>query len=301
MANWYAQLVGQNFNAYHQWNSAANGSGDWLDTAVTDYSNDTFFSNGKIFTISTNLTCAKLVCDNNFFRFSGTGLVIHADIENNTQYSSIDIQPNSDVTIFGDLIANGTENGAICMYQDNTTLNMYGDIIATGDYSIGVQLTGMTTFANIYNGTLLAEGEYASCVFSAQYNDIANLYINNCTLIGGTGFDANAIRLEDGSCIIENSTLIAGSGSFCEAVKSMAFPAILNGCNMISSEWSMPVTGSMIYTPNPDNYWEIWGNPNPSILALIPDAANLRKGVVCGNVTGTLAPASPFRRLNRFV
>ena len=301
MANWYAQLVAQNFNSFHQWNFLANGTGVWLDTAVTDYSGDIFYSNGKIVLISTNLTCSKLVCDWNFFRFIGTGLVIQADIENNTQYSSFDIQPNSDVTIYGDLIANGTESGAISMYQDNATLNLYGDIIVTGEYAIGVQLSGLTAFANIYNGTLIAQGDFAACVYSPQYNDIASVYVNNCTLIGGTTYNVNAIRLDDSCCIIENSTLIAGAGFFCEAIQCLSFPIVLNACNLIGSEFSMPVAGNITYAPEPHNYYEMWNGAGMSTLVLMPDSANIRKGVVSGHTTGTLSPASPFRRLNRFV
>jgi len=299
VANWYAQLTSQNFNAPQQWNSLPNGTGVWLDTVVTDFSNDTFYSNGKIVVITNNLTCAKLKQDSNFFRFEGTGLVLNADIEVDTMLSSIDIQPNSNITLIGNLIATGTENGAICMYQDNSSLNIYGDIICTGDNSIGVMLTSGDVVVNVFNGVLTAGGEYSVCLVSSMYG--ASISISNCTLMGGTSYNSNAIRLEDGTCSIEYSTLIAGEGFFCEAVQSLAFPVVLNACNLVGSEFSMPVTGSMICTPEPHNYYEIWGNPNPSILALIPDAANLRKAVVCGNVVGTLAAASPFRRLNRLV
>jgi len=299
MATWYAQLASQNFNAPQQWNSIANGTGDWLDTAVTDYSNDTFYSNGKIVVITNNLTCAQLKQDSNFFRFAGTGLIVNADIEVDTTYSSIDIQPDSDLTIYGDLFANGTENAAICMYQNNTSLNIYGDIICTGDNSIGVMLTSGDVVANVFNGTLIAGGEYSACLLSSIFG--AAISVSNCTLMGGAGYGSNAIRLEDGTCSIENSTLIAGEGFFCEAVNSLAYPAVINASNMISSEYSMPVAGSMIYTPQAQNYYEIWGAITPATMAVIPDIANIKKGVVCGSIVGTLAPASPFRRLNRLV
>jgi len=300
MATWYAQLNSQDFHYYHQWNSAANGSGTWLDTSVTDYSQDTFCTNGKIVIISTNITCEKLYCHvNGFFRFSGTGLVIHADIENDSQLNSIDIQPNSDVTIYGDLIANGTENGAIVMYQSNSALTLYGNITVSGFYSIAIRIDSSTAIVNIYDGILSVDGDYSECIINELYNDTPTLYVNNSILTGGSGVWSSAIHYEDGRFVVNNSTLIAGDGLSCEAVRSMSFPVILNECNLVSSGTSMPIAGSMIYTPRADNYFEIWDDTTPTILALTPDADNLMKGTVCGQTVGTLAPASPFRRSKR--
>lgn len=300
MANWYAQLASsQNFNAPQQWNSLANGLGDWLDTATADFSGDTFFSNGKVVTITNSLTCAKLKQDSSFFRFSGNGIVITADIDVITTLSSIDIQPNSDVTLYGDLIATATANGAISMYQDNTALYIYGDIICTGSETIGVALYGQNSFINVFNGTISAGGDYSAALYSSTWD--GSISVSNCTLVGGTGYGSNAIRLDDGNCSIEYSTLIAGDGTACEAVNSAAYPAVIDASNLISSEFAMPVAGSFVYTPEPQNYFEIWGTAVPSILVLLPDSANIKKGVVCGNTVGTLAAASPFRRLNRFV
>lgn len=165
MATWYAQASTASFfsvsggTTSNQWNSAANGSGSWLDLS-TNFSADTFSANGKTtIGLDANVTAATLTSAGG----AGTWLI-------NT----------TGVTITANLAA-GTADGSFVM-SSAVTVNIVGNItggVSSSDYCISItaggtlNVTGNVTGGSHASGYAIYNGS-AACTINITGNVTAS-------------------------------------------------------------------------------------------------------------------------------
>ncbi|OHB50510.1 MAG: hypothetical protein A2Y10_18095 [Planctomycetes bacterium GWF2_41_51] len=309
MTTWYAQAIGAHLSETDRWNSIPSGTGEFLDIDAGGLGiNDIICANGKTsLIIDRDVTCARISNG-----FEGTGIVngnffvqedhtLNCDIKTGSatclilSSSEIPFTVTINGTIYGatsgssvyavhqgiraSVVINGNIIGTTSMpsFSSHSVYinNPIGTAIITGNIigGSGSSCTGVYVYATgattIYGN--ITGGQMSAGVWIAATGPCT---IRNGTISGGTMATAYGINLNTGAaCYCQNTNFITTAAPF-------AHGAVLNtdGCNS-------------------SNFVGI-GN---SVFGFRLAPTEVLKGVNHAGLVGTLAAASPFRRLNRLV
>jgi len=309
MTIWYAQTIGAHLSETDKWNSVPTGTGSFLNIDAGGLGiDDIICANGKTsLIIDRNVTCARIsnaiegtgTINGNFFIQQDRTLNcdIKAGSANCLILSSADIPFTVTIngTVYGpasgsnvytvhqntraSLVINGNINGPTSMssFSSHTVYinNSVGTCIITGNI-IGGSGSGCTGVYVYASGATTINGNITGGVMSAGVWIAATgpCTIKNGTISGGTNSSAYGINLNTGAaCYCQNTNFITTAAPF--------------------------VSGAAINTDgcNKNNFIQV-GN---SVFGYRLVPTEVLKGVNYAGLIGSLAPASPFRRLNRFV
>ena len=157
------------------------------------------------------------------------------------------------VTVTGNITGGVGSNGHGMQATGNLTV--YGNILAGSGYSChGVVCGNITVYGNVTGGSAVDESCGISC--------------------SGSGKTVNV-----------NGNIIAGQVVLAYGVNAPYSTINLNGGNLISSSFAAAYVGMLVISPNANNYIQFGNTKYPPQLA----ASNIKKGVVHGDITGTLA------------
>lgn len=243
MATWYAQLSTDSFfsvsggTTSDMWNSAANGSGSWLDTS-SDYSADTFNSNGKTdIALDANVTAAELTSAGG----AGTWLI-------NT----------SDVTITANLVA-GTTQAFRMNSGTPTNVNIVGNLSAgssSSDSCVEVSVAGeLDIQGNVTGGS--GAGAHGLSVTAAATVTIAG------TVTGGGGVAAYGVGGSHPTgtfTITITGSVVADASAGAGLVGAGGTALTIQDGNIVDTATVNAILlrgGTMLFDPGPTNYYRI--------------------------------------------
>lgn len=275
MATWYAQLSSDSFfsvssgTTSDMWNSAANGSGSWLDTS-SDYSADTFNSNGKTaIAIDANVTAALLTSEGG----SGTWLIntdavkITANLVAGTVATFLMNSGTPTVTIEGDLTGGSTSNDYCVELSVAGTVNVEGNVTGGGGSSAhGIYLNSVAGTVNV-TGTVT--GGSNALAYGINATNSAN----------------NAVIAITGSVIASMGMAVVAGGAGVTSV------SVTSG-NIVDTATVNAVlvrTGTFLFAPGATNYYEIRtaGSTTVKLYSDVPAIGNVTADDTARGVTGT--------------
>ncbi|MGH2271917.1 hypothetical protein ACQ9LF_08965 [Anaerohalosphaeraceae bacterium U12dextr] len=206
------------------------------------------------------------------------------------------------ITINGNINAYGT---TYCLYTTNSlaTIIVNGNVYGTSGCGISHNsVSGMGATLTI-NGNVTG-GSWASCSYAmvsiSQYVS-ATIY-GNVTGGGNCGAYGFATTMNSRPSYVYGNVI---ASSVCSGVSSNSLGAAIiyiQGCIYDSLSASAYCGGVRLNLPSTASIHRVYdwsGNPVNLPLQLPPD--DVKKGLVHGEVVGTLPPASAFRRTGRFV
>jgi hypothetical protein len=218
---------------------------------------------------------------------------------------------SSSLTIVGNV--NGAVGAAIYSSAAGVTIDVTGNITCTGT-GAAITLGAAATLAQ-RNGNITASGTAGS---SGGHG--ISITSNNCILnLSGNVYGGQSAGINN-ICGIKvsysgttsftlalNGNVYAGLGILCHGISVVSatafgtYSVVING-NIFNNEKALGVSAP--YTLGSSNQYFTQNPITGGSMIKFPmqlAVEKVLKGQVHGNVVGTLAPASPFRRLKRFV
>jgi hypothetical protein len=292
MARWYANRNG-NINEPAMWENAG-GLLAWQDLNLEDE----LIANGKQITINCDFACKAIKTTTNGGRFNiYTDQNIQGDIVAGTS-TCLFLDLDSSAIVKGN-VSGGTSIGAMGIHQD-----IGASLIVEGNVTAGSATSSFGIFAFYNAGHTLIIGNVSGGAQNTYgfyfMGDIATI-IGNIT--AGDYAEAHAVRqhTEYSLLTIKDSNIRGSSAAIAYGVSSKPDASIkLENVNLIFDDAAAPVNGGLIDSSGQtlENYIQLQdGSKYPLQLT----SNKVLKGVAHGSVVGTVAAASLFRRLNRFV
>jgi hypothetical protein len=200
---------------------------------------------------------------------------------------------NANVNITGDVIGSATSSGnGINQYGSgilNITGNVYGGGVASA-YAIYVYRSSTVNITgDVIGGTNSGTGATTPGIYMYSSSTVISIEGN---ITGGAGYLCPAIYSNSSSSItlsISNGIIQDSDGDFNSPAVFITGPAnfTITNCTIKNRKYSA-IVGQLPATTESDFVIEFPIDAVAKKFGIVPSASDLKLGVVCGNVVGTL-------------